>query len=121
MGTLLYEFYRSYDAFLLQKLVEFVEKCGLMLIKELFSLQILIRRNHNVIKIAIGDFEVIETADIPFGCNLRSHSDIGHSSELALLHKAKLLRVVVTPPQGPAFLLLEFENATTLGVNFQDV
>lgn len=90
-----------------------------MLIEQFFSSQIFIRRDHNIVKIAVCDLQVIEIADIAFSGNLWTDCDVGNSRKLTLLHKAQLLRVIVTPFQCPALLFLKFKHTSTLSVNFQ--
>lgn len=117
MRALLHKLDGPDNAFLLQQFVELVEKRGLMFVEQFLSLEVLIVRDHDVVEIAIGDFEVVEAADVALGGDLRPHCDVGDCCQLALLHEAELERMVLAPAQGPAFLLLELQHAATLGVD----
>lgn len=92
-----------------------------MLVEELFSFEIFVGGYHDVIQIAIGDFEVVEVTDVALGGNLRAHSDISDSGQLAFLHETELLRVVFAPSQGPALLLFELEDTASLRINLKNV
>lgn len=87
--------------------MEIIQESRIVFIEQLLSPQVLIRRDHDIIQIAVGDLQIIEVADIPLCGYLWAHGDVGDGGELTLLHEAELLRVVVTPLQRPAFLLLE--------------
>lgn len=107
MRSLLHILDGSYDSLFFEQLLEIIQESRLMFIEKFLSPQVLIRRDHDIIQVAIGNLQIIEIANIPVRGNLRPHSHISHSGKLTLLHEADLLRVVVTPLQRPAFLLLK--------------
>jgi len=63
----------SLYAFLFEQLVEIIQKRRVMLVEQLLSFQILVRRHHDVIEIAVGDLQIVEVANVSFGGDLRPH------------------------------------------------
>ncbi len=68
----------SLDAFLFEQLMEIIQKRRVVLVEQLFSFQILVWRNHDVIEVAIGDFQIIEIANVSLSGDLRAHSDVSN-------------------------------------------
>jgi hypothetical protein len=121
MRVFLHKLDGPYDSLLFQQFLKIIQEGRIMFIEELLGPQVLIGRDHDIIQIAIGDFQVIEIANVALGGNLVPDSNIGDCGQLALLHEAQLLRVVVAPLQRPALLLLKLEHASALRVHLQDV
>ena len=63
----------SLYAFLFEQLVEIIQKRRVMFVEQLLSFQILVRRHHDVIKIAVGDLQIVEVANVSLGGDLRPH------------------------------------------------
>lgn len=68
----------SLNAFLFEQLMEIIQKRRVMFVEQLFSFQILVWRNHDVIEIAVGDFQIIEIANVSLCGDLRAHSDVSN-------------------------------------------
>ena len=66
MRAFLYEFDSFGDALPLEKLVELAKQCRFVFVEEFLSLEVLIGRDHDVVEVAVGDFEVAEAADVAF-------------------------------------------------------
>ena len=60
----------SLDAFLFEQLMEIIQKRRVMFVEQLFSFQILVRRHHDVIEIAVSDLQIVEIANVSFGGDL---------------------------------------------------
>ena len=111
----------SLDALLFEQLMEVIQKRRVMFVEQLFSFQILVRRHHDVIEIAVSDLQIVEIANVSFGGDLGPNWDIGNCSQFALFHEAELLGMVIAPFEGPALLLFELKHTSSLRVDLQNV
>ena len=82
----------------LQQLIELQQNRGLMLIEQFLSFEILIGRDHNIVKVAVGNLQIIKIANISLRGYLRAYCYITDCCEFAFLHEGKLHWVIFTPP-----------------------
>jgi hypothetical protein len=97
MIIFLCELNSTYSPLLFHEVVKLFQKGRFMNIKALFKLEIFIWRLHNIIKIAIGNLQVIKAADIALSGNLGSNSNVSDSGKFYLLHEGQLQRMLIAP------------------------
>ena len=92
-----------------------------MLIEKILEFEVLIRRLHHIIKIAVDDPQIVEGTDVPVRGDLRANRHIGHRRQLTLLHEGKLLGVVLAPLNRPTLFFLELKHVSSLTIDLENV